>query len=211
MLAVIPARGGSKGIKNKNLQILNNKPLLFWSIERSLESNKISKTIVSSDSNVILNMVKATYGPRVELHKRSKELSKDDSRTVELLQYLSKKNEAFKDIILLQPTSPLRKKGFIDQVILNHENSKKKLTLTGFYSTSYPFGEFDNLPRQKLKKRFYDDGNIYVFKSEVLKKGTWIPETWNQYENEFPFYLEIDTHSELELINDVFEKYYYNV
>ena len=82
---------------------------MFWSIERSLESNKISKTIVSSDSNVILNMVKATYGPRVELHKEVKNCQK---MILELSNYFNiyQKNEAFKDIILLQPTSPLRKK-----------------------------------------------------------------------------------------------------
>ena len=53
--SIILARGDSKGIKNKNLQILNGKPLIYWSIKKSLEYKKISQTWVSSDSEKILN------------------------------------------------------------------------------------------------------------------------------------------------------------
>ena len=208
MLAIIPARGGSKGVKNKNIQILNNKPLLFWSIERALQSKKISEILISSDSELILDMVHKEYGSRVQLHKRSNDLSQDDSKTIDLLKHLSLLYKSFQNIILLQPTSPLRKKGFIDKVIIDHEKSKKQITLTGYFSSSYPFGEFNNIPRQELQKKFYDDGSIYVFDRELLSKGTWIPEQWNPYINDFPYTLEIDSYSELTLFKHIFSKYY---
>ena len=211
MLAVIPARGGSKGVKNKNIQKLNNKPLLFWSIERALESEKISEIIVSSDSKRILDIVHKTYDSRVQLHKRNDDLSQDNSKTIDLLQQLSLVKKSFQKIILLQPTSPLRKKNFIDKVISYHKKSKKQLTLSGFFSSSYPFGQYNNLPRQELEEKFYDDGSIYVFERELLIKGIWIPEQWNQYLNEFPYTLEIDTYNELELFNNIFDNYYTKV
>ena len=208
MLAVIPARGGSKGVKNKNIQILNNKPLLFWSIERALESKKISDILISSDSEIILDMVHKAYESRVRLHKRSDNLSQDNSKTIDLLHHLSLKNKSFQNIILLQPTSPLRKKGFIDKVIIDHEKTKKQLTLTGYFSSSYPFGEFNNIPRQELQEKFYDDESVYVFERDLLKKGIWIPEQWNPYQNEFPYTLEIDTNNEFTLLNHIFGQYY---
>ena len=56
--SIILARGGSKGIKNKNLQIINNKPLIYWSIKKSLECKRIARTWVSSDSKKILELSK---------------------------------------------------------------------------------------------------------------------------------------------------------
>lgn len=58
-LAIIPARGGSKGIKNKNLVLLNNKPLIYYTIKAALNAKSISKVVVSSDSDEILNYAKS--------------------------------------------------------------------------------------------------------------------------------------------------------
>ena len=208
MLALIPARGGSKGIPNKNTAVVAEKPLLFWSIDRSLESKNITKTIVSSDSDDILSIVKDAYGSSVELHKRSKDLASDDSKTVDLLQHIAELYKLTDHIVLLQPTSPMRRIGFIDDLINAHISAGNDLTVSGYYSTDFPFGKYNNIPRQNLSALFYDDGSVYVFKYSAARAGNWIPENWAPYVNDFPYTMEIDTKDELELIREIFLKYY---
>jgi CMP-N,N'-diacetyllegionaminic acid synthase len=207
MLAIIPARGGSKGILNKNIISFCGKPLLFWTIERALESKLITNIIVSSDSEEILLLVKTSYSS-VTLHQRSIELSADSSKTIDLLQSLSNEFTGYKNIVLLQPTSPLRPSGFVDKVIDKHLNAVKSLTLSGFWSASYPFGAYNNMPRQSLKENFYDDGSVYVFNSSCIQNGVWIPEDWEPFINDFPFTIEIDTRDELNVLETIFKKYY---
>lgn len=107
-IGVIPARGGSKRLPNKNLKLINNIPLTELSIIESLKSNSISQLILSSDSDEILNLGKKY---EIILDKRDKSLSNDKSTSISLLESLINKynldieNSAF---VLLQPTSPLR-------------------------------------------------------------------------------------------------------
>ena len=109
-LAIIPARGGSKGLKNKNILKFDNKPLLAWSILAAKKSKLFSKIIVSTDSKKIAVIAKK-YGAEVPF-LRPKKLSSDRSKSVDLvihaLDFYKKKNLFFKNIFLLEPTSPLR-------------------------------------------------------------------------------------------------------
>ena len=177
MLALIPARGGSKVIP-KNIKILGNKPLLFWSIERSLESKNINTTLISSDSDEILTLVNKYYGSSVELQKRPAELASDESKTVDLLKYIAYQYKNFEQIVILQPTSPLRPSYLIDKMIQAHVSSGNDLTVSGYYSTDYPFGEHKNISRQNLTPLFYDDGSVYIFRYKTAITGDWIPKKW---------------------------------
>ena len=108
ILAIIPARGGSKRLPKKNIKDLFGKPLIAWSIESTRESKYIDNTILSSDSQEILDVAKK-YGAHTPF-KRSEELAQDDTRSIDVvidaLKYY--KDENYDCVILLQPTSPLR-------------------------------------------------------------------------------------------------------
>lgn len=110
-LAIIPARSGSKRIKNKNLKKINNKPLIYYAIKNCLRSKYIKETIVLTDSENIKKK-SLLYGAKVPF-LRPKKISLDKTTMLETIQYaLNKlniyKNKKFKYLILLPVTSPLR-------------------------------------------------------------------------------------------------------
>lgn len=114
-LAIIPARGGSKRLPGKNILALCGKPLISWSIEASLQSNYIDKTIITSDDNKILKIAQKYH---VDLIKRPDILAQDHSSTFDSIVHALKNiTEKFDYIVLLQPTSPLRKSFQIDEAI----------------------------------------------------------------------------------------------
>ncbi len=119
-LAVIPARAGSKRLKNKNILNFAGHPLISWTINSSINSKYIDKTIVSTDSAVI-KKIALDYGAEVPF-KRPKYLSNDLATRDEVIQHAinffnEKKQDKFDYIIYLQPTSPLRNESHIDDAI----------------------------------------------------------------------------------------------
>ena len=117
--AIILARGNSKGIKNKNLKIVNGKPMLYWSMISALKSKRIDYVWVSSDSDKILNYAKKIGARTI---KRPSKYSKDyTSSDLSWLHAVKKIELKFKiDFILgIQPTSPLRGKSDFDKAIVS--------------------------------------------------------------------------------------------
>lgn len=119
ILALIPARGGSKGLSNKNIRPLLGKPLITWSIEQALSSKYIDKVVVSTESPIIAAVARR-YGADVPF-LRPKKLATDKAGSVDVILhtlnfYESKKN-IFNIVVLLQPTSPLRKSTDINKAI----------------------------------------------------------------------------------------------
>ncbi len=125
ILAIIPARGGSKGIPNKNIIDLCGKPLIAYSIEAASNSQYIDDVIVSTDSEKIKS-VALEYGASVPF-LRPAELATDTAKTIDCMVYtiqqLDKQNQHYDCVVLLQPTQPLRKDGMIDEAILTLLNS----------------------------------------------------------------------------------------
>lgn len=120
ILGVIPARGGSKRIKDKNILSIKGKPLIGYTIEAALSSRLMDKVAVSTDSGEIARVVKSAYG--VEVIKRPAEFSQDDSPIEEALlhavEYLTKEKNYFADIVVwMQANVPIREEGAIDRVI----------------------------------------------------------------------------------------------
>ena len=113
-LAIIPARGGSKRLPQKNILDLCGKPLIAWTIEASLKSKFITKTIVTSDDEEILRISKE-FG--AETIKRPKELASDTSTTFDTIKHVIQNIKNYDYIVLLQPTSPLRTSNHIDESI----------------------------------------------------------------------------------------------
>ena len=109
-VAFIPARSGSTGIKNKNLVKINNKELIYWTINVAKKCKFIKKIIVSTDSKTIANIA-VKYGAEVPF-LRPKSISKNNSKTIDSIIHFLKNYDysKYKNIILLQPTSPFRTK-----------------------------------------------------------------------------------------------------
>ncbi|MEA2051169.1 MAG: acylneuraminate cytidylyltransferase family protein [Campylobacterota bacterium] len=115
ILAIIPARGGSKRLPRKNILNLNGKPILAYTIEASLQSKYITKTIVTSDDAEILDISKK-YGS--EVIKRPDHLASDTATSFDAIKHtILSQNENYDYTILLQPTSPLRTTKHIDEAI----------------------------------------------------------------------------------------------
>lgn len=110
ILAIIPARSGSKGLKDKNIRILNGKPLIAYTIEAALKSNIFEDVIVSTDSEKY-KVISEEYGAWVPF-LRSKELAMDTTSTNEVIEDIILKLKAvgkeYDSFMILQPTSPLR-------------------------------------------------------------------------------------------------------
>ena len=121
LLALIPARGGSKGIKNKNIKDLAGKPLIAYTIEQAIACKKIDKVIVSTDNEEIAKISKM-YGAEVPF-MRSPRLAEDTTPTIDVVIDVIRKIKGVTSILVLQPTSPLRSREDIDGII---EYQKKK-------------------------------------------------------------------------------------
>ena len=115
MLAVIPARGGSKGIPNKNIVPLLDKPLINWTIEAARSSRYIDQLILSSDDERICAVAEAA-GCDVPF-LRPAELATDDAKTIDVVLDVINRISGFDLVVVLQPTSPLREASDIDNCL----------------------------------------------------------------------------------------------
>lgn len=178
-LAIIPARFGSKGVPQKNIKPVAGKPLIDWTIEAALASELITEVVVSSESDVILNLARR---PGVHGLKRPENLASDTASSELVVRHVieqySQMQRIFDYIVLLQPTSPARNALHINTAIVNLLNSKAsslisvvepkhnlfkafKLDsdgfLTGLVDNQSPF-----MRRQDLAKTFLANGAIYI-------------------------------------------------
>ena len=185
ILSIIPARGGSKDIKRKNIKSLAGNPLIAYTIEASLKSNFIDRTIVSTEDEEIAKIAEK-YGS--EVIKRPKELAEDKTHTIDVvlhvLDLLNKRGCNFDIIILLQPTSPLRTiKDIRDALETFLENDcesvvsvcKKKNIFWSFeVANGYlkPICDRDYLKkrRQDLNYIYAPNGAIYISTPQNLRK-----------------------------------------
>jgi len=186
ILSIIPARGGSQGIKLKNLKLLNGKPLLDYSVNASLKSKFITRTIISSDHPKIL---KRAQKLGAEIIKRPKQLATNSSLIEPVidhcLNYLKSKEGYHPDlIILLQNTSPLRTTKHIDDALTFFLNSKFDSILSGYHSHYFIWKINQNhvvAPinydpkkrpnRQDFHNQFIENGAIYITKYLAFKKS----------------------------------------
>lgn len=166
ILGITPARGGSKGIPRKNVLPIAGKPLLAWTIEAALRSKLIDRYVVSTEDPEIAR-VAAKYG--AEVLKRPAYLATDKASTLGVLKH-AVASIPCDTVVLLQATSPIRSIGLIDQCIAEFKTKKFDSLATGFMCTYVEYGK-NELRRQDIKGFFYDDGNVYVIKSGLLKIG----------------------------------------
>jgi CMP-N,N'-diacetyllegionaminic acid synthase len=189
VLAIIPARSGSKGIPGKNMRKIAGKPLIEYSINAAKYSKIIDKIVVSTDSKKIADFAK--YKKIDVPFLRPKKISKSNSNTLDMINhtvdFLKTHENYTPDIItILQPTSPLRTTEILDKSIKMLKNSKNHTSILGVSKVkNHPFLCFglENLSlkpyksdfqkysqRQKFPTYFYPTGSIYTFWYKTLKK-----------------------------------------
>lgn len=123
IVAIIPARAGSKGLKNKNIIDLCGKPLMAYSIEAALKAEVFSRVIVSTDSERYAEIAK-DYGAEVMM--RDEELASDTATTYMVVENILKKMGDIDYFVLLQPTSPLRNEEHIREAVQLFEEKLEK-------------------------------------------------------------------------------------
>jgi len=199
ILCIIPARSGSKGIKDKNIKIFKNKPLLAWSIEQAKQSKYNMKLIVSTDSEEY-KKIALQYGAEVPV-LRSKEISQDKSTDIEFIKhainFLEEHEKYIPDIILqLRPTQPLRNIKDIDKCleifIDNYDNYDSLRSVVEFEKSPFKmytindeqkkliplFKKIENINepynqcRQYLPKTYLHNGYIDIIKTSILENNT---------------------------------------
>lgn len=166
ILGLIPARGGSKGVPGKNIKMIHGKPLIVWTIESALESRRLDKLVVSTDSEEIAWIAR---GAGAKVLMRPDELATDTASTQDVMVH-ALQNCPADTLVLLQPTSPYRSKGLIDSCIEEFERNGYDSLATGFMCDYKEYGK-NTLPRQQIEGFFYDDGNVYVIKAKNILKG----------------------------------------
>ena len=195
ILAIIPARGGSKGIPGKNIKLLAGKPLLFYTIDAAKNSKYITRTVVSTESAQIKD---TALSLGAEVLDRPVELAQDETKTAPvLLQVVSEleKQNYYPDIVvLLQATCPLRNAKELDEAIelffANRKNGVDSVFAAKEIGTTHskwrrsPEDEADkvyeclydyrNRPRRQDKDKHYpmyaETGATYIIKTDVMKR-----------------------------------------
>lgn len=222
ILAIIPARGGSKGIPRKNIKSLAGKPMIAWSIEAGKKSKYIDRIIVSTEDEEIRD-ISLDYGADVPF-LRPKELAQDNTSSVDTivdaimkLKDIDKLEYDF--ILLLQPTSPLRNENQIDESIeLLINNLDKFNALISVTELEHPvfwnrtvddsgrlksFMEYDkskNYRRQDFMKTYRLNGAIYLIKTdEFLKCRSFETKDTLSYVMDRKSSIDVDCIEDLEL------------
>lgn len=193
-LAIIPARSGSKGLKDKNIKLLNGKPLLAYTIEAAKESGVFDEIMVSTDSREYAHIAKQ-WGANVPF-LRSEEKSNDTASSWDVVKEVIEKyrdlGTEFDTVALLQPTSPLRTSNniiegynFMKEKEANFVVGVCEMEHSPLWANTLPENlsmanfirpEFLEIPRQKIPKYYRINGALYIVKVDYLMKSSYIYE-----------------------------------
>ncbi len=190
--ALITARGGSKGLPRKNILPVNGKPLIAWTIEAAIECQAISEVFVSTDDEEIAD-ISSEYGAKVI--RRPVYLASDTASSIDVIKHsidwLESNEILNKNMVLLQPTSPLRTSKHLSEALqLFHDKSAKFVisvfepehtplksyvqcddgSIEGVFSADAPY-----MRRQDLPQAFQPNGAIYAFSIDEFKRYNHFP------------------------------------
>jgi CMP-N-acetylneuraminic acid synthetase len=214
-VVIIPARGGSKRLPNKNLQMIGGMTLVEHSINYAMANSEIiDDIVVSTDSKEIMKVALRLGATVVE---RPAELSKDESSTVSALKHaLTKLDKKYEIIVLLQPTNPLRpdnllkdtfkefQYGGYDSLMTVSRNYHKlgKIEADRFIPFNYKMGQRS----QDLKPLYYENGLLYIMRSVNITKGVLLGEKNLPYVVSHSYAkVDIDTVEDLRYAQFLFE------
>lgn len=187
MIAIIPARGGSKGLPGKNIKLLKGKPLIAWAIDAAKQSKYIDRIIVSTDDEEIADIA-TKFGAEIPF-LRPKELATDTAMAVDNYIYtitrLSKEaGLPIDEFVVLQPTTPLRTSQDIDEAIEMFKNRQADSVIS-YTKEAHPVkwhkyinddGTFKDIFQETIANRqdnrvsYYPNGAVYVFRTELINQ-----------------------------------------
>lgn len=217
-LAVIPARGGSKGIPKKNIVYINGKPLIQFTIDEAKKSNYLDRIIVSTDDPEIARIAK-NCGADVPFI-RPVEISGDNSKTIDTIIHvknkLEERGERYDYFVVLQPTQPLRKSWHIDEAIESIVNENQDNLVSVSLVKEHPIlmrtinsdGKLENIMnmsstvrRQDFPKIYKVNGAIYINKNdEKLNKSTSLNDNKFAYIMDPKYDMDVDEPFDLEVL-----------
>lgn len=193
-LAFIPARAGSKGIANKNSKLLLGKPLIQYTIESAIAARKLSAIHISTNSNEVQKIAKQ-FSNSTQVFLRPENLAQDDSKMIDVvvrhLIDLKSENITVTNVVLLQPTSPIRTNMLIDNCINQFEKEHATSLFAVAECIQQPYDcitienekikfyshDSNNQNRQSQKKYFFITGSVYITSAEmILNKKTFADE-----------------------------------
>tara|TARA_B100000787_G_C16167485_1_gene284667 strand:+ start:770 stop:1432 length:663 start_codon:yes stop_codon:yes gene_type:complete len=172
-IALVPARSGSKSIKNKNIKLFLKKPLIYWSLLALENSKTIDQIFIAIDDKKYEKIIEKFKFKKINIFNRSKKSSKDNSQTEEvLLEFINKKNLKEIDyIFLVQPTNPYVQSHEFDEAFKLLKRSKKNSLLSTVHSKVF-FWSKKGIPlNYDLEKRprrqdndgiFIENGSFYI-------------------------------------------------
>ena len=215
MIAIIPARGGSKGLPGKNIKNLFGKPLIAYTIETAKAARNISRVIINTDDDEIAR-ISVQYGAECPF-MRPDFLATDEAKSIDVLKYTIEKLESLENIsidnfIVLQPTSPLKTSQDIDAAI-DLFYSKNAHSVISYCAEHHPIkwhkyidteGKFENISEQIINNRqeertsYFPNGSIYVFKKEAIYTQQYYTENSYAYIMERTKSVDIDTIDDFE-------------
>lgn len=216
MIAIVPARSGSKGLPGKNIKLFGEKPLIAYTIEAALKSKYIDDVIISTDDQEIYDLA-ISFGAKASF-LRPKHLAGDDSLAIDNYIYtidrLEKEfNYQINDFVVLQPTSPLRECSDIDGAISLFID-KKADSVISYCEEHHPItwhkyvnenGKLDDIfdnnilkNRQDVRPSYYPNGAVYVFNSELIRSRRYYSENTYPYIMPRNRSVDIDTKEDFE-------------
>ena len=202
VLAVIPARAGSKGIPNKNIRLLNGKPLIYYVLQNALNSKMITDILVTTDSPEV-EVIAKQMG--IKCHRRPAELC-GDSVALDIVIYNAAKEYDCDYVVTMQPTSPLLKPETLDAGIESCIESKldalisviNKPHLTWRLENGKPVQNYkERLNRQYLPANYCETGAFFVSKREVVTETSRFGENVGVFEVSESEALDIDSFQDL--------------
>lgn len=218
ILAFIPARKGSKRVKDKNSLIINDKPLFQYSVDIAKESQYIDDIIVSTDSQEILNKAKLLGCVINDL--RPERLSDDYARIIDAMIYEIKKiKKKYDAIVLLQPTFPLRTKEMLDGAIEKYFVEEKSLITVVKSKEPVVFlreinengylkkiiTDSSDIRSQDFKEYYKIVGSIYINNINDIKENTVLNENIIPFEIDEYYNVDIDNYNDLEILKERME------
>ncbi len=226
ILCTICVRGGSKGVKNKNMKMIKGKPLIFYSLDHAKKSKLFSNVVVSSDSKKVLNYCRKYNF--LDIIERPANLSKDDTPKIPVIRHALKELEKklkkkFHIIIDLDVTSPLRKVYDIKKALNLFLNSKSKTLFSACLSRRNPYFNAVEFKKNKIKPiknlmkkipgrqfapKVYDmNASIYIWDRKTLLKSNTV------FHNKTSVYLmpeersiDIDNSFDLKIVSYLLKK-----
>lgn len=209
ILAIIPARAGSRGIPNKNIRILAGKPMVRYAIENALNSEWITDVIVSSDSEEVISIARQLG---VDVHRRDERLCRDDVTLDAVIYDAIPKDVTWDYIVTLQPTSPTLRAKTLDKAI-KHAVEGDYDTVISVKNNPHLSWRDENgkrvpnykerLNRQYLPANYVETGAFVIAKASIVSPETRFGECVDVYEIPEKEAVDVDNYIDLAVVKDI--------